>query len=222
MSYVDYPWLRERRGIIYDALHAFVNTDGYRLSDRVWRADQVTRNRIDTLLAYEIRNGTAAVDIAKLLEQYLVPGREKIRTRKPYGKDGSYDALRLARTEVTAAAGRLTMAAAEANPFTRALQWALSLSHPDGINCECEDNASRDSGLGPGVYELGKVPRYPAHPHCLCHLRQVMMDTAEVVADLREWIRGGESRKDYSELWNLSNLFFHFQEMWGMLEWVRG
>jgi hypothetical protein len=166
MAYVDYPWLRERRGIIYDALHLFVDRDGYRLADRIWRTDHLTRNRIDQLLAYEIRTGTAAVDIAKMLEQYLIPGREKIRTRKPYGRDGSYDALRLARTEITAAAGRATMALAEANPFTNGMLWALSLSHPDGIDCECENNSMQDvDGMGPGIYKLGNVPRYPAHPH---------------------------------------------------------
>lgn len=166
MPYVDYPWLREMRNIVYDALHLFVDRDGYRLSDRIWRADQRTRNRIDELLAHEVRQGTAAVDIAKLLEQFLIPGREQIRTTKPYGRDGSYDALRLARTEITAAAGRATMGAAAANPFVNAVAWRLSGSHPDGIDCDCEQNAVDESaGLGPGVYPLDKVPRYPAHPH---------------------------------------------------------
>lgn len=166
MPYIDYPFLRERRGIIYDALHLFVSKDGYRLSDRIWRTDLLTRNRIAKLLAYEIRNGTAAVDIEKQLVQYLVPGREKIRTRKPYGRDGSYDALRLARTEIAAASGRATMAAAEANPLVEGIGWRLSLMHPDGIDCNCEKYATQDiDGLGPGVYKKGNVPPYPDHPH---------------------------------------------------------
>lgn len=221
MSYVDYPWLRERRGIIYDALHLFVSPDGYRLSDRIWRTDQRTRNRIDELLAYEIRNGTAAVDIARRLEEFLLPGRELVRTRKPYGRDGSYDALRLARTEITAAAGRSTMAAAEANPFVRALAWRLSGSHPDGLDCECEGNATEDRyGLGPGVYPLDKVPRYPAHPHCLCNLQQVTVPVAAVVQDLRAWLAGGSNER-MDGLFDLGSLLWHLQEMWGMLEFVR-
>lgn len=165
MAYQDLPWLRERRGIFYDALHLFVSRDGYRLSDRIWRADAKTRNAINELLAYEIRVGTSSVDISKRLEQYLQPARAGVRTKKPYGRWLSYDAMRLARTEITAAAGRATIAAGEASPFVIGYHWALSLSHPDGINCACEANSQRDSGLGPGVYPKGEVPQYPAHPH---------------------------------------------------------
>jgi hypothetical protein len=160
-----YPWLFARREIIYDALHLFVGTDGYRLSDRVWRADQLTRNAIDELLSYEIRNGTSAADLAKRLEQFVRPERAGIRTKAPYGRWASYDAMRLARTEITAAAGRGEMAAAAANPFVEGEQWTLSGSHPDGIDCNCEDNADADpDGLGPGVYAQGNLPDYPDHP----------------------------------------------------------
>ena len=167
MSGRHYPHLRARRGIIYDALHLFVHPhDGYRLSDRIWRADGVTRNRIDALLAYHIRQGTAAVDIAKELEQFLLPSRRGVRTKRPYGRWGSYDARRLARTEVTAAHGRAVMASVAANPMTDAIRWALSLSHPDGIDCNCEDNSIADvDGLGPGVYRPENLPDYPDHPH---------------------------------------------------------
>jgi hypothetical protein len=158
------PWLLQRRGVIYDALHLFVNPNGYRLSDNVWRADVATRAAIDRLLTYEIQQGTAAINIAKQLTQYL--GRESIaRTKKPYGQWGSYDARRLARTEITAAAGRATQAAGAANPFVIGFRWTLSLSHPDGIDCNCEAYSLHDEGLGPGVYREGNVPEYPDHPH---------------------------------------------------------
>jgi hypothetical protein len=161
-----YPWLFKRRGIFYDALHLFVHPhDGYRLSDRIWRADAQTRNRIDALLRYEIQNGTAAVDIAKQLEQFLKEERKGVRTQKPYGRWGSYDARRLARTEITAAHGRATMASAEANPWVESIHWALSMSHPDGLDCNCEDNSLADIGLGPGVYANTDLPDYPDHPH---------------------------------------------------------
>lgn len=186
-----YPFLFERRGIMYDAAHLFVHPhDGYRLSDRIWRTSQKTRNKIDLLLAHEIRNGTAAVDIAKQLEGFLKPERAGVQTRKPYGRWGSYDARRLARTEITAAHGRATLGAAEANPFVQAIRWALS-AFRDDWDCKCEPNAEADSGLGPGVYELGSVPDYPDHPHCMCNLQpQVVARPSEVVADLRGWLDG--------------------------------
>lgn len=48
-------------------------------------------------------------------------------------------------------------------------------------------------------------------------------DTAEVVADLRRWLHEGETaetRTDYSKMFDMVGLFYHLQEMWGMLEWA--
>jgi len=155
----DYPWVAHRRGVIYDALHDFVGPDGYRLSDRIWRAEAVTRNKIDELLAYHIRNGTSAVDIAKELEAFLKRERAGILTKKPYGRWGSYDARRLARTEITAALGRGTIAAAQANPFVEKIEWALSPNRTGEWDCNCEANAEASP------YDVNDVPAYPDHPH---------------------------------------------------------
>jgi len=155
----DYPWVAHRRGVIYDALHDFVGPDGYRLSDRIWRAEAVTRNKIDELLAYHIRNGTSAVDIAKELEAFLKRERAGILTKKPYGRWGSYDARRLARTEITAALGRGTIAAAQANPFVNQIEWALSPNRTGDWDCNCEANAEGSP------YDVNDVPAYPDHPH---------------------------------------------------------
>ena len=170
-----YPWLLPLRGVYYDALHEFVHPhDGYRLSDRIWRADAKTRNMIDGLLAHEIRNGTSAVRIAKQLESFLRKERAGVRTKKPYGRWGSYDARRLARTEITAAAGRATIASSQANPYVELVLWDLSNAEREDWDCNCEENAARDVGYGPGVYPVGEVPDYPDHPHCMCTLLPVV------------------------------------------------
>lgn len=165
MPLKDYPWVAHREGVIYDALHRFVHPDGYRLSDRVWLNAAEVRNRIDALLAYHIRNGTAAVDVAKALEEFLA--REaRGRTLKPYGRWGSYEARRLARTEITAALGRGTIAAAMANPFVHVIEWALSPNRTADWDCDCEYNSTADEfGLGPGMWPVEQVPTYPNHPH---------------------------------------------------------
>lgn len=185
-----YPWLFARRGIVYDALHLFVDPrNGYRLSDAIWRTDVATRRAIDALLEYEIRQGTSAVDIAKQLEKFLQPERAGVRTKKPYGRWGSYDARRLARTEITAAAGRGVDAAAAANPFVDSIKWALSPSREQDWPCHCRANSERDSGMGPGVYKKGETPTYPDHPHCMCTKQPLVgQSTDEVVGALRKWL----------------------------------
>jgi hypothetical protein len=205
--------------VIYDALHLFVNpVDGYRLSDRIWRADAKTRNRINELLAHEIRQGTAAVDIAKLLERYLEPERIGIRTRKPYGQWGSFDARRLARTEVTAAHGRATIAAAAANPYVEGVQWALSIGREDW-DCNCEGNATADAyGMGEGVYPTDAVPLYPDHPHCVCTLRPVVTrNPADVTAEIRGWLDGeSEPPPQVAWLFDVTKLLGSILSIWKM------
>ena len=171
----------------YDPYHLFVNPDGYRLSDAGWRTSREVRNQIDALLDHHIARGTAAVDIADLLEQHLWPRAKRVRTRTPYGTDGSYWARRLARTEVTAASGRSLVNAALASPYVSSVKWNLSRSHPCCDNC---DDLAAGGPEGDGVYPKTDVPRYPAHPHCLCYLIQVVTSQpANLSAFLEEQIR---------------------------------
>lgn len=87
----------------YEPAHTWVDPRGYRLSDRIWRVDIETRTKLDLLLADGVHQGMSARNIAKLAEQFLIPGRAKLRTKRPYGTDGSFDAMRLARTEIARA-----------------------------------------------------------------------------------------------------------------------
>lgn len=171
----------------YDPWHLWVDPNGYRLSERIWQAGLNERANIDRLLEYHISRGTSAVDIAELMEDYLTPGARLIRTRTPYGIEGSYAARRLARTEITAAAGRGTVNASIANPFTTGIQWRLSSSHRC---CDICDEYAQGGPNGDGIYPPDQVPAYPAHPHDICTLVPVAAgDTASLVADLREQIR---------------------------------
>jgi len=47
-------------------------------------------------------------------------------------------------------------------------QWRLSRSHPRADICDVYANV--DYGLGRGVHPKNKLPRLPAHPHCMCYL----------------------------------------------------
>lgn len=172
---------------LYEPFHSWVDPNGYRLSDRIWRTSIDVRSRVDRLLDYHIARGTSAVEIADLIEPFLTPQALSRRTVRPYGTEGSYAARRLARTEITAAAGRATINASAANPFVTGVQWRLSASHPRIDIC---DHYARGGENGDGVYPVDQVPPYPPHPHCLCSLLPVAMgSTTDLVASLREDIR---------------------------------
>jgi hypothetical protein len=171
----------------YDAFHRWVDPNGYRLSDRIWTTSINVRSRIDALMEYHIANGTSAIEIANLLEPFLTPGGKKSRTLKPYpppyGTEGSYAARRLARTEITAAAGRATVNASAANPFVQSIQWRLSGSHRDLDQCNVYASGGPN---GDGIYPIDQVPAYPSHPHELCSLLPVPTGTtADLVSTLR-------------------------------------
>lgn len=171
----------------YDPFHRFVDPNGYRLSDRVWRDAVDVRSRVDRLLDTHISRGTAAVDIAEEAEAFLTPGAAVSRTRTPYGTEGSFAARRLARTEITAQAGRSTVNASLANPFVMGVQWSLSASHPC---CDVCDDYASGGPAGDGIYIPQNVPTYPAHPHCMCNLSPVVVgSTADLVEELRADIR---------------------------------
>ncbi len=158
----------------YDPAHTFVGEDGYSLSDRIWQAGTRTRAKIDQFIADGIHSGEGAFQLAKRLEQFLTPGRAEMRTNKPYGTDASYDAMRLARTEITAAFGRATMAAAQANPYVTGMWWKLSPSHPRPDICDTYEAGS--------PWALSVVPDYPAHPQCMCALLPLVDKTPEHVS----------------------------------------
>lgn len=169
----------------YDTMHTWVDPNGYVLSQRIWKADLATRQKIDTILADGIRNGTGALQLSRLLEQFLVPGRAAVRTDRPYGTDASYDAMRLTRTELTAAFGRVTLLSGRLNPYVDGIIWQLSGSHPEPDQC--------DGYAAGSPYDFDKVPYYPSHPFELCVLLQKVADTPQEVTDeLRDYLDGGQ------------------------------
>lgn len=190
----------------YDAPHTWVDSNGYRLSDRIWNTAGDTRRRLDAMLEDGIRRGRGALNLetggagglARDLEQFLIPGRSLVRTKAPYGIDASFDAMRLARTEITRAHGAAAQASAAMNPFVEQMKWNLSASHPKPDICD--DNA-RGGPNGDGVYPLGEVPAYPAHPMDLCYLTPVVMPAEQrrvILDELREDVR--RARRELTDL----------------------
>jgi hypothetical protein len=174
--------------VVYDQPHLWVDPNGYRLSERIWKTEQATRDKLDLLIADLISGGYSAREIARRLEQFLIPGRELIRTNRPYGSNGSYDAMRLARTEISRAANQAAYLSAYMNPFVEGIDVARS---PNGLrSCPvCPQHATLDFGgtrLRP-PYPVGNADIPPWHPHDMCYvLPALIQDPAVTTRNLRE------------------------------------
>lgn len=202
----------------YDPLHLWVDPNGYRLSDRIWRTDGDMRARLDAMIAEQIRNGNSAFNISKKSEQFMLPGRAALRTDKPYGKDASYRGMVLGRTEITRAHGWATQISARLNPYVSGMDWALSASHPKMDICDQLATVGMGGGRLAEPYDLYSVPSYPPHPQCLCSLQPVVTNTpAHVTDELRAWMEeDGETpitpAADDTLLWLLLGAAFY--EWW--------
>lgn len=157
----------------------------YVLSDRIWQTGEATRARIDALLSDGIAQGRPAVDIAADLEQFLQPNRRGVRTRTPYGTDGSFDARRLARSETTAAHALAGQQARLHNPAITRSHFRLSAVHKGDPGDSCERWAALDEEQGGFAPEDCPLPVLDTHPQCICHNWDETGDINDLIDQLR-------------------------------------
>jgi hypothetical protein len=84
-----------------------------------------------------------------------------------------YFADRIARTEMARAYQDGFLLKWDNNDDCVAYQWMLSGRHPRYDICDMYAKANL-YGMGPGIFPKDKVPRLPAHPHCMCFLKPVI------------------------------------------------
>ena len=101
-----------------------------------------------------------------------------------------YFARRIARTELARAYGDGAMAKWDNDEDCVAFQWKLSSGHPCYDICDLYANADL-YGMGKGIFPKDKVPRLPAHPNCMCHLRPVMEGSRLLQGEGKEQINKG-------------------------------
>jgi len=177
------------------------------LSDRIWQQGEKYRNTMRDLIQEAVATGQDAVKIARILQQYVRQGAqtlardypkmmERMKGRIP--GDVCYEALRLARTEMSAAFGEGTISAAQASPSYIGMKWVLSHSHP--VVDICDTLAEHDEGLGRGVYSPGNEPPMPAHPNCICTLVPVHEEPEKFAERLKKW-RDDPSSDHRLETW---------------------
>lgn len=162
---------------LFDPQRKWVDRNGYRLSDRIWKQGDAYRARIDEIVQRGIRQGWSAEKLAGELRQYIDPAYARLRYTKSgriyrtssYSPNAASAARRLARTEITRVSGQATIDRARVVPGVQGIRWRLSASHPGDDSCN--PHAEEDLyGLGAGVYPLDNVPPYPSHPNCMCTL----------------------------------------------------
>lgn len=164
----------------YDPLHRWIGQDGKQLSDRIWNATGDMGRKLDLYLTQAITRGESVQQMARDLEQYLVPGR-KSRVDTPWG-NMSADAMRLARTEVASAGHRADYAAARLNPLVETYSPFTAPRHQCCDECDDEERG--------GPYPVDDPTHLPTfHPNCICGvIWHIVEDVTAAVDSLREQI----------------------------------
>lgn len=192
---VEACWARTKKGLF--------------LSDRIWEQGENFRNTMRDIIQESVAIGQDAVKTARMLQQYVRQGAmtfardypemmKRMKGRIP--GNISYEALRLARTEMTAAFGEGTIAAARVSPSYIGMKWVLSHNHP--VVDMCDTLAEHDEGLGRGVYSPGNEPPYPAHPNCLCALVPIHEEPEKFVERLKKWRDDPTSDQELEKWYN--------------------
>lgn len=196
--------------------------DTQSLSARIWNVEGSGRDAINRVLMQGVVNGDSAWNVAKNLEKFLGAGQDCPRwtSTRLYGRtafdksagdttgllsgndcDGrgvSYNALRLARTEIQKAHALATDKVMAAQPWVEKEQCHLSAAHPEPDEC---DDIVEGGDKNDGVYPVGTI-EYPLHPNCFCYKTAVMMDEQAFTSQLNGWLNGGSwsAMDDYSSM----------------------
>ncbi len=179
--------------LIYDPLRRWA--DGKTLSDRIWSAAGDMRRKLDEYLAGAIGRGVPAAQMARDLESFLLQGK------------GSYEARRLARTELAAAYSHADSAAAQMNPFVETYTPMTVPTH------QCCDQCDVEQQNGP--YPKADTSHLsPFHPECLCKIVwHTVKNVQAVIAYLRQQIERGLSGATQSIVDLLNPLAQNFNSM---------
>lgn len=196
--------------VLLNAAAEHLYGDGINLSARIWNVEGAGRAAINNVIMQGIADGDSAWNIAKKLEQFLGAGQNCPRwtSTRLYGRtasdksagdttgllsgndcDGrgvSYNALRLARTEIQKAHALATDKVMMAQPWIEKEQCHLSAAHPETDEC---DDVIANGENGKGIYAVGTI-EYPLHPHCFCYKTAVLMDEKLFTSQLNGWLNG--------------------------------
>jgi hypothetical protein len=195
--------------MILNAAEQMRGPDGWVFSDRIWKLNMDVRDGITPAIMDALQNQKSAWQLAKDLEGFLgagadcprwtyarlneVPSAAKAKGDATgllsgeacAGKGVSYNALRLARTEIQRAHHLANDNRMKSMPWIEQEKIVLSGSHPQPDEC---DDVVHGGDNGDGVYPVGTI-ELPIHPNCFCDKRAVQ-DLEKFGNDLSGWVRG--------------------------------
>ncbi len=174
------------------------STYGMKLSDRVWQVGDSYRSNVRSVVEEGLARGLDSRKLARQVQQYLQPGvatpmKKATAKRLGVSQDVSYQAMRLARTEINNAFHEGTIMSNQASPSYEGMIWHLSSSHPK-IDI-CNDFATHN---GTGFWEKGNEPAKP-HPQCLCYITPKHLDPDEFATKVKRWASKPTGNKKMEE-----------------------
>lgn len=166
----------------FNPLHLFIGPDGKSLLDRIWSAAGDMLSRLDRFLTTAVLREMPGATIAGELLKFLLPGKGSA-----LGGNGSFSAMRLARTENAAAYFRADSMAAQLDPMVETYS---PYTAPEHACCdECDDIAAA------GPYPKDDMTHLPPyHPHCICGvIWNLVQDIPGVIERLHKAIQNAIS-----------------------------
>ncbi|MGP1445295.1 polymorphic toxin type 50 domain-containing protein [Treponema sp.] len=156
------------------------------LSDRIWDISHNNYDKIQEIISSGIN--TDCAEVARALQQYVKEGAKTFAENYPnmYDRMGgrvpknlNYEALRLARNELSEVYWQATIEGFKENPAVTAVKWLLSNNRLPGYHNICDTMAYANAhGLGEGIYPVDEAPEKP-HICCLCSLAPVIAKDIE-------------------------------------------
>lgn len=205
----------QRRARALTAAAQRVQSDGLVLSSRIWSLENGGIQSIRNTLLTAFSERTSAARLANLLESALGAGQNcprwaysrlyRMDARERAADDAgllrddecrstgiSYNALRLARTEIQYAHNQMQMDIYENAPWVNGYKVRLSPTHPAVDIC--------DELAAGGPYAPNNLV-IPAHPNCLCYTEPVIMDRDAFRMNVRAWLAGENQFLDGYARW---------------------
>ena len=204
-----------RRQRALDTASQRVYSDGFNLSQRVWRLEQDGLNDIRRTLATALTERTSASRLARTLEPllganqgcprwtedrlYKMTPRDRLtdktgllRGDECNSTDLAYNALRMARNEIQIAHHAVNDEIFRVSPWVTGEKIRLSPGHAETDIC--------DEYASGGPYQPGEVT-LPLHCQCMCRKEALVMRADDFRNQVRGWMRGENSFLDGYAQW---------------------
>lgn len=207
-------WEQRRRRALETAAQR-IYSDGFNLSQRIWRLQQDGLNDIRSTLALAMSERTSATRLARLLEPLLgagqgcprwayarlyrmtpgervVDGAGLLRGDECNSTGLAYNALRMARNEIQIAHHAVNDELFRIAPWVEGEKIRLSPGHAEVDIC--------DEYASGGPYQPGEVT-LPLHVQCMCYKQAAVMRADDFRNQVKGWMRGENNFLDEYGAW---------------------